>query len=338
MKMTLHRLCLPLAHPFTISRGTVTDQPSLVVQLDHAGVTGWGEVTANEYYGHSLDSLEASLRRIEPQLEGLAQQPPEDAWEEAGRWIDGDWFALSALDMALHDLNSRRQGLPLYQAWGLSWDAVPESSYTIGIDSIDKMVEKLAERPDWPVYKVKLGTPHDLEIMQELRRHTAATFRVDANCGWSPEEAIANSHELAPLNVEFIEQPLRPESSPEDHRRVFERSRLPIVADENCQQEDDVDRCHGKFHGVNVKLCKCGGLTPALRMLRRARRLGMATMVGCMVESSIGISGAAHLLPLLNYADLDGALLLRDDPARGVVIERGEVRLAAAPGSGASLR
>lgn len=337
MKMTLHRLSLPLAHPFTISRGTVTDQPSLIVQLDHDGLTGWGEVTANDYYGHTLDTLEQSLRRVEPELEEFSCRRPEEVWEDAARRMEGDRFALSALDMALHDLHSRRLGMPLYQSWGLTWDRVPPSSYTIGIDSTATMVAKLEERPGWPVYKVKLGTRHDLEAMRELRKHTTATFRVDANCGWSAEEAIANSIELATLGVEFIEQPLPPDASPEDHRRVYQQSRLPIVADENCQQEADVDRCLGLFHGVNVKLCKCGGLTPALRMLRKARGLGMKTMVGCMIESSVGISGAAHLLPLLDYADLDGAVLLRDDPAQGVTIDRGQVRLVSACGSGASL-
>ena len=338
MKMTLHRLSLPLAHPFTISRGTVNDQLSLVVRVDGDGVTGWGEVTANDYYGHSLESIESSLRKVLPELDRLAKLAPELAWDEANRITEGDSFALSAFDMALHDWHGRTRGVPLYQAWGLAWENVPASSYTIGIDTIDAMVGKLQERPGWPIYKIKLGTPDDLSIVRELRRHTDATFRVDANCGWTADETIANSAELAELNVEFIEQPLPPDADEQDHRRVFERSLLPIVADENCQREADVARCHGSFHGVNVKLCKCGGLTPALRMLRDARERNMRTMVGCMVESTIGISGAAHLLPLLDYADLDGAVLLRENPAVGVTVDRGEVRLAGTPGTGASLR
>lgn len=338
MKLTLHRLSLPLAHPFTISRGTVTDQSSLVVQLEGLGESGWGEVTANDYYGHTLDSIESSLAKVEPYLDRWAAWGADRVWGAAAEVIGEDPFALSALDMAWHDWSSRRQGMPLYRCWGLDWETVPCSSFTIGIDTPEKMVAKLRERPDWPIYKIKLGTSRDLEIMRELRRHTDATFRVDANCGWTAEQAIANSAELAELGVEFIEQPLPADAPDDDHRRVFHGSRLPIIADENCQTSADVTRCHGRFHGVNVKLCKCGGLTPALRMLRQARELGMRTMVGCMIESSIGISGAAHLLPLLDYADLDGAVLLRDDPAIGVTIDRGSVRLAAAPGTGGRLR
>lgn len=338
MKMTSHRLSLPLAHPFTISRGTVNDQLSLVVRVDGEGVSGWGEVTANDYYGHSLESIEASLRKVLPELDRIAKLTPEQAWDEANRIMEGDRFALSAFDMAVHDWHGRIRGVPLYQAWGLAWEGVPASSYTIGIDTLDAMVGKLQERPGWPIYKIKLGTPNDLPIVRELRRHTDATFRVDANCGWTADETIENSVELARLNVEFIEQPLPPDADERDHLRVFKRSSLPIVADENCQREADVARCHGLFHGVNVKLCKCGGLTPALRMLRDARGRGMRTMVGCMVESTIGISGAAHLLPLLDYADLDGAVLLREDPAVGVNVDRGQVLLAETAGTGASLR
>ncbi|MCA9234960.1 MAG: dipeptide epimerase, partial [Planctomycetales bacterium] len=187
-----------------------------------------------------------------------------------------------------------------------------------------------------PIYKIKLGTPHDLEIVRELRRHTRAVFRVDANCAWTADEAIAKSHALADLGVEFIEQAL-PAADWEGAQRVFAKSALPVIADESCIHEADVARCHGRFHGVNVKLVKCGGLTPARRMIAEARSLGMKTMVGCMTESTVGISAIAQLLPLLDYVDMDGAVLLARDVATGARVDRGRCLYPDAPGTGVEL-
>jgi L-alanine-DL-glutamate epimerase-like enolase superfamily enzyme len=199
------------------------------------------------------------------------------------------------------------------------------------------MIAKLEERPDWPIYKIKLGTPHDLEIVRQLRSKTPARFRVDANGAWSATQTVENSVALQELGVEFIEQPLPQSASLTEKRFVYENSRLPVLADEDCQVPDDVARCAGVYHGINVKICKCGGLTPALKMLREARQLGLQTMVGCMVESSIGISGAAQLLPLLDYADLDGAVLLAHEPAKGVVVASGQLLDTHRAGTGARL-
>lgn len=337
MKLTLHRLLLPLAHEFKISRESISTQPSLIVELEHHGLSGFGEVTENTYYGHTFASMTASLDRVAGRIDEYLDRPPVHLWPELHAAIDGDTFALSALDMAAHDLRGKRLGIPTWQDWGLEWDNVPDSSYTIGIDTIETMVAKLHEMPGWSIYKIKLGTPRDIDIVTELRRHTDAVFRVDANCGWGADETVANSKALADLGVEFIEQPLPMNASPDEKLRVFRDSILPIIADEDCQVPEDVDRCHGLYHGVNVKICKCGGLTPALTMLRHARELGLRTMVGCMIESSVGISGAAQLLPLLDYADLDGAVLLRDDPATGATIDKGTVKLSNRPGCGGEL-
>ncbi|QEG21888.1 dipeptide epimerase [Mariniblastus fucicola] len=337
MKMKLHPVHLPLKHPFTISRGTLTTQPALYVELEHDGVVGFGEVTENTYYGHTFDSISASLEKARPHLEKYVDGDPLEVWHEMLTIVDGDMFALSALDIAAHDLKGKRSGTPTWQNWGLDWKDVVPSSYTIGISSIEKMVAKLQEQPDWPVYKIKLGTENDLEIVRRLRQHTQAKFRVDANCGWTSAQAIENSKELAELDVEFIEQPLPVEAAREDKLNLFEQSALPILADEDCQIMSDIEKCHGLYHGVNVKICKCGGLTPALSMLRQARSLGMKTMVGCMIESSVGISGAAQLLPLLDFADLDGAILLRDEPATGLQIRNGVVSMPQSPGCGSSI-
>lgn len=337
MNLTLHRLLLPLAHEFTISRESISTQPTLIVELEHDGVRGYGEVTENSFYGHTFASMTASLERVAGMLDEFIDRPPEELWRGLHDAADGDTFALSALDMAAHDLRGKRLGIPTWRDWGLEWDSVPDSSYTIGIDTIDVMVAKLCEQPGWSIYKIKLGTPRDLDVVAELRRHTDAVFRVDANCGWTADQTIAYSRALADLGVEFIEQPLPMAAPRADKERVFHDSALPIIADEDCQTRGDVDRCRGLYHGVNVKLCKCGGLTPARSILRTAREFGLRTMLGCMIESSIGISGAAQLLPLLDYADLDGAVLLRDDPAFGVTIDRGAVIRSDRPGCGAEL-
>jgi L-alanine-DL-glutamate epimerase-like enolase superfamily enzyme len=192
------------------------------------------------------------------------------------------------------------------------------------------------EMPDWPVYKIKLGTPNDLEIVRALRARTQSKFRVDANCGWTAEQTIANSRELVALGVEFIEQPL-PADQWESMKRVHVESALPIIADESCIVPGDVDCCAGFFHGINIKLVKCGGLTPARRMIARARQLGLKVMVGCMTESTVGISAIAQLLPMLDYVDMDGALLLAKDIATGVTIEQGQCIYAKENGSGVQL-
>ncbi|MEO6685601.1 MAG: enolase C-terminal domain-like protein, partial [Dyadobacter sp.] len=212
----------------------------------------------------------------------------------------------------------------------------PMTNFTIGIDTVEKMVSKMQELP-WPIYKIKLGTDDDLRIVRELRAHTTAAFRVDANCAWSAEQTIKFSGELKKLGVEFIEQPL-PADDIEGMKKVFAGSELPVIADESCILESDVLKCYGLFHGVNIKLTKCGGLTSARRMIKEAKDLNMSTMVGCMTESSVGISAIGHLLPLLDYVDMDGSLLIKNDPATGVTFDFGKVIYAAENGTGVLLK
>jgi L-alanine-DL-glutamate epimerase-like enolase superfamily enzyme len=197
------------------------------------------------------------------------------------------------------------------------------------------MVQKLAEVPEWPIYKIKLGTDRDLEIVRELRRHTDKPFRVDANCGWSVKQAIEFSGPLADLGVEFIEQPLAAEDP--GMAEVRRHSALPVFADESCGVEADVDACAGRFHGINIKLVKCGGLAPARRMIARARELGLDVMCGCMTESTVGISALAQIVPQLDFVDMDGAALLASDIASGVVVEGGLRRYPDRPGTGVEL-
>jgi L-alanine-DL-glutamate epimerase-like enolase superfamily enzyme len=336
MKLTLHAYELPLAHVFTISRESITSQPTLVVELESDGLRGYGEATSNKYYGFTIERMARDIDLVRPRLEGADPLDPESLWSALNPTLKDDPFAQCALDQAAWDLCGKLRGLKTYELWGLSADSVPASDYTIGIDSIDVMVAKMNEFPGWPIYKIKLGTDRDLEIVRELRKHTAAIFRVDANCGWSAEQTIANAAKLKELGVEFIEQPL-PADRWEDMRRVYRESALPIIADESCIVESDVQRCAGYFHGVNIKLVKCGGLTPARRMISQAAQLGLKVMCGCMTESTVGISAIAQLLPLLDYVDMDGAVLLAKDIASGVKLVHGVCHYPDKKGNGVTL-
>jgi L-alanine-DL-glutamate epimerase-like enolase superfamily enzyme len=337
VNLKIHHFALPLRHPFTISRGTTTLQQTLVVELTDGNHHGYGEATANPYYGATLESMSNSLEAVRMQIETLSWEEPESLWKALEEPLGADRFAQCALDQAAHDLWGKRLGQPVYRLWGLKAENLPRTSFTIGIDTLDKMVEKLGEMPDWPIYKIKLGTSDDVAIVRRLREHTGATFRVDANAAWGVDEALSNARQLEPLGVEFIEQPLDP-ANRDGMQELLAQSPLPLIADESCVAENDVSRCAGCFHGVNIKLVKCGGLTPARRMIDQARRLGLKTMVGCMTESTVGISAIAQLLPLLDYVDMDGALLLSEDIATGVSIDRGQVRMADAMGTGVQLR
>jgi L-alanine-DL-glutamate epimerase-like enolase superfamily enzyme len=336
MKLHIHEFDLPLRHVFTISRGSVAVQKTLIVELEEDGLRGYGEATTNDYYGFTFENMAAALEQVRPQLEQQTLEDPAALWDQLQGALSENPFAHCALDQAAYDLWGKQHSRPVYELWGLSAENLPCTNYTIGIDDVDVMVAKMKEFPDWPVYKVKLGTNHDLQIIRQLREHTNAVFRVDANCGWSADETIENSQALETLNVEFIEQPL-PADRWEEMRRVRAACRLPVIADESCIVPRDVDRCAECFHGINIKLVKCGGLTPARRMIDRARALGLKVMVGCMTESSVGISAIAQLLPLLDYVDMDGALLLAKDIAQGVTIVQGRCQYPQTPGNGVTL-
>jgi L-alanine-DL-glutamate epimerase-like enolase superfamily enzyme len=331
MKLSIHTFDLPLRHPFTISRETITVQPTVIVQLSQDGCDGYGEATANRYYGFTTENICAALENARTEIESCRWDDPAAFWQHLQPQLADHPFAHCALDQAAHDLWGKLRGAPVYELWGLDCDHNPLSDYTIGIDELDVMIDKLNEFPDWSLYKIKLGTARDLEIVHALRQHTSATFRVDANCGWTADETIRNSRALQQLGVEFIEQPL-PANQWAEMQRVHAESALPIMADESCITESDVERCAGHFHGINIKLSKCGGMTPARRMIDHARSLGLQVMVGCMTESTVGISAIAQLLPLLDYVDMDGAVLLAQDVATGARVERG--RCVYAPGNG----
>jgi L-alanine-DL-glutamate epimerase-like enolase superfamily enzyme len=335
MELILRAYELKLKHTFTISRESIDVQPSLIVELRSDGFSGYGEATSNPYYKTTVPVMINDLNKIRSIIESTIDETPEIFWAKIHPYLKEDMFALCALDMAYTDLYARKKGKKLFELWEYTIDKNPLTDYTIGIASIEKMLSKMKELP-WPIYKIKLGTHEDIEIVTELRKHTDAIFRIDANCGWGVEETIKNAIALKKLGVEFLEQPMKADNW-EGHKEVYKYSILPIIADESCIIEEDVAKCHNHFHGVNVKLVKCGGLTPGRRMIQQAKALGLKTMVGCMTESSVGISAIAHLLPQLDYVDMDGALLLAEDIATGVTIKKGLISYSGLNGTGVTL-
>ena len=336
MNLHLHPFDLQLRHTFTITHESRKVQPSLIVELEKDGLSGYGEAAATAYYNVTMEGMTRDLEALRPFLAAAEWDAPADLYDQVAPKLAHSPAALCALDMAANDLWGRIQGKPLYQLWNLDPADAPLTNYTIGRASMEEMVAKMEELP-WPIYKIKLGTDQDLEIIRTLRRHTDAIFRVDANTAWTPEQAVEMSFLLKDLGVEFIEQPLKP-GNWEGQAHVFAHSALPVMADESCQEEADVDRCIDTFDAINIKLVKCGGLTPARRMIARAKQNGLKVMVGCMTESSVGIAAGVHLLPLLDFADLDGALLLAEDIAEGLSWNEGRCQLPSAPGLGVVLK
>ncbi|WP_308991683.1 dipeptide epimerase [Mariniflexile litorale] len=335
MEIILRSFNLKLKHTFSISRQSYNEQPTLIVELKSSGFSGFGEATSNPYYHVTVQKMMDDLIALQSIIEIATQSTPEEFWKQMHPHLKQNMFALCALDQAYNDLYARKQGKKLYELWGYDVSNNPLTNYTIGIDSIEKMISKMKEL-SWPIYKIKLGTKEDIKIVTELRKHTNAIFRIDANGGWTVHETIKNAKVLRELGVEFLEQPLKADDW-EGHKEVYQKSVLPVIADESCQVEADVAKCYNHFHGINVKLVKCGGLTPARRMLVHAKELHMKTMVGCMTESSVGISAIAHLLPLLDYVDMDGILLLDKDIATGITLKNGITTYGNLNGTGAAL-
>ncbi len=335
MKVHLKKYVLPLKHTFSISRESHDFQDSLIVSLSHNGQTGYGEATANPYYAITVESMMKEIGAIQAELEAFEWNDPKVLHAFlTGKGLSN--FAICALDLAAHDLFGKLKETPLHVLWGADSSQYPISNYTIGIDTIPKMVEKMKETP-WPIYKIKLGTADDVAIVKELRSHTDAIFRIDANCAWSAAETVRNAEVLKTLGVEFLEQPLKADDW-EGMEYVAHHSVLPVIADESCIVEADVAQCSLHFNGINIKLTKCGGLTPALRMIAHGKSLGLQVMVGCMTESTVGISAIAQLLPQLDYVDMDGAMLLKKDIAKGVqLLPDGNVRFPEIGGSGVTL-
>lgn len=335
MQLSLKKFTLPLRHTFSISRESHDFQDTMVVSLSKDGQTGYGEATTNPYYGITVESMVKEIKGIQKEINNYELADPKDFHTYLVQQGLSN-FAICALDLAAHDLYGKLIGKPLYELWNTNISNYPTTNYTIGLDKVEKMVSKMKETP-WPIYKVKLGTDNDVAIIKELRSHTDAIFRIDANCAWSAKETIFNAPILKELGVEFLEQPLKADDW-QGMELVMHTSVLPVIADESCIVESDVEKCALHYSGINIKLTKCGGLTPALRMIAKGKELGLKVMIGCMTESSVGISAIAQLLPQLDYVDMDGAMLLSEDIADGVKISSdGKVIFPKLGGSGVTL-
>lgn len=323
---------LEFQYPFTISKGTKTHQPTLIVSLGLGNLRGYGEATAIKYYGVTVESMTDLLESKRQMIERYALTEPERFWHFLHHLIPGQHFLTAALDIAGWDLFAQLRRKPLYQLLGFPWRNEPLTDYTIGIDSIDKMVEKLQAHP-WPLYKIKLGSANEIDIIRTLRKHTQSPFRVDANEAWTLDEAKQLLPELKTLGVTLVEQPLA-KTEWEAMKELKATSPIPLFADESCQTEDDVIKCTEGFHGINIKLAKCGGITPALRMVEHARKSGLKVMMGSMNETTIGTAAVAHLLPVLDEVDADGPLLLKEDVATGLKYTDGVISVSNYPGLG----
>ena len=342
MKLETEIVIVHTTHPFVIARGGSSEWRTVWVRLiDDDGLEGWGEAAPSRFYGETADTVLAALARLQPIIESATSADIEQVETAMVQALRFNAAARCAISAALHDLQGKRLGVPLWKLWGLTPSASPRSSFTIAIAADDETLRtrvREAVAAGYPILKVKLGSDRDRRIMQLVREEAPnAILRVDANAAWTPKHTLLMAPMLQELCVEFIEQPVAPHDL-EGMRFVRERCALPIVADESCLVASDVAKLVGVVDGVNLKLAKCGSLREALRIIHTARAHGMLVMAGCMIETSLGITAAAHLAPLLDCVDLDGAALLRDDPFSGATISNGVVSLPTAPGLGVTRR
>jgi len=337
LRMEAEVLNVRTRHPFIIARGGQSDYRTIWVRLiDRDGLEGWGEAAPSRIYGESTETVLAALQAYAEHLpaDPLLLEDTERHWDTL---LKLNPSARGALSSALHDLAGKRMGVPVYQLWGLNPAKAPQSTFTIGIDTAEKIRTKVLEAESYPILKIKLGTDRDHEILKTIRAVTDKELRVDANTGWTVKRAIRMLPVLEEFGVTVLEQPL-PADDLDGLAAVTRAARIPVIADESCLTAADIPRLVGKVDGINIKLAKCGSLREALRMIAIARAHQMMVMVGCMIETSIAITAAAHFTPLVDIVDLDGAALLSNDPFVGATIDGGQVRLPSGPGLGLSRR
>lgn len=336
MKLTVERRKLQLRHPFLIARAmqnTSTDKHVLLVRVEHGGKVGWGEAAPISYYHQSLDSAEAALKQMADMLGDDPFALDRIFGPIRERFADQS-AAVAALDGAMHDLIGKLLGVPVWKLLGLDPSRVPLTSFTIGLDKPDVVAAKVREAAEYPILKIKVGTPDDDTILAVVRREAPdKLLRVDANCGWTSANVLERCSNISRHRIELIEQPTPP-GDDEGLPAVRAAGFGPIIADESCIGVSDVLKCAGTFDGINIKLSKCGGIRPALQMIHTARSAGLQVMLGCMVETSVGIAAAAHLAPMVDYIDLDGHLLLANDPFEGLGGANGRLTLSDRPGLG----
>src|SRR5713226_7414178 len=311
MHIDVKPIDLKLTVPFRISRAVQQVASNAVVQINHKEHTGYGEAAPDEYYGENVETVLACITTFAGNL-GDDPFATEDILNNLDHLIRLNPSAKAAVDMALYDLVGKMLNVPVYKLLGLNPKQTPHTSFTIGIDTPTEMAKKALLAKDYPILKIKVGTRHDIENLEAIREVTNAVVRVDANTAWTPKEAIKMINELAPYNIEFVEQPIAPHDLT-GLKLIRDNVPVPIIADESCVIVEDIPRLVECVDGVNFKLMKSNGITNILKMIHVARAHNLRVMIGCMIESSLAITAAAHLTPLVDYADLDGHLLIDND-------------------------
>jgi L-alanine-DL-glutamate epimerase-like enolase superfamily enzyme len=342
--LTIEKMDLLTKHVFGISRDASQVFRNVLVSVKAGGHEGFGEAAPTEFYGETQDStlraLEAMKVEIAKNLQLIGGEKGDLSGfnhqtinEIVGVAEEPCAAARAAVDIALYDILGKELNAPLWRILGLDPGRTPITSFTIGLDKLDVMLEKLEEAREYPLLKVKLNAGADVEVIEAIRANTAQRIRVDANCAWEPDEAVDVVKKLDALGVEMVEQPVDREDL-EGLKYVTDRVHVPVFADESCHVSADIPQLADCVDGINIKLMKCGGVSEALRMIHTARAFGLDVMLGCMIESSVAVTAAAHLSPLVDAADLDGALLLKNDPFEGMTVRDGKIVLPTGPGLG----
>jgi len=325
---------LKLRHTWTTTMSSSDYRDNLHLSYTRDDVTSLGEAAPIVRYAETAESARQAVESIRDFLISADPWLFEKQMGEVFHRIKGQYAAKAAIDIALMDWVGRKLGIPLYRHFGLDPGDAPVTTFSIGIDTPETTRRKVREAEAFPVLKIKVGLQTDEATIEAVRSVTKKPLRVDANEGWKDkEEAVRKINWLESQGVEFVEQPM-PAAMLEETRWVRSRVHIPIIADEACLHPSDIPELANSFDGVNIKLMKCGGMLEAYRMIQTAKSLGLKTMLGCMIESSIGVSAAAHLSPLVDYADLDGNLLIANDPYWGVQVEKGKLILPDRPGLG----
>lgn len=332
MKLTWEVIELKLKDTFRISRGKLDSKKIVVARIGE----GMGEASPSSFYGETWETVIKYLAKVKNNI-GEDTSQLEEVLERLDEEQGFNQAAKAAIDIALHDLQGKRLGLPVYKLLGLSGELKVPISHTIGIDSLDKMQEKAKKASDFEILKVKVGVPNDIEMVRAVRQVTDQRIRVDANAGWGREEAIKKINQLEDLGVELVEQPLKPEDK-EGLKELRKNTFLPIILDEPICTSEDIPQWIGLCEGINLKLMKSGGIKEGLKMIGLTKSLGMKIMLGCMIESSLGITAAAQLASEADYLDLDSHLLIENDPFVGVALKNGKLVLSDCSGLGVSAR
>jgi L-alanine-DL-glutamate epimerase-like enolase superfamily enzyme len=337
MRLVFRPYNLQFLHPFGVSSNTRTETQTFFVKITRGEISGYGEACLPAYLGGSEQGITASLEKAAMVLRDLPDNVNlRSALSQIVSVIPGDNTALAAIDIALHDLFSRSEAIPVYQMLGLSRPEPKATSFTIAIDAADKLKQKIIEADDYSILKIKAGTRDDKKLIREIRRFTYKPLYVDVNQGWRDKHMVLDMIGwMKEQNVLLVEQPM-PVNMYDEMAWVTEKSPLPTIADESARVPSDLDNIHGVFSGINLKLMKCGGIKPGVEMIQKARALGMKVMLGCMAESSCGVAAMSQLLQYADFVDLDAPLLYRNDPFSGINYQFGKISPGKEPGLGIS--